>query len=57
MIAAEEDSSSIEDLRQKFIETGLSKILVYKDSTDNIIGFINSKELFRIPKGGDGVVA
>jgi len=48
-IVALEDSSSIEDLRQKFIETGLSKILIYADSTDNIIGFINSKELFKNP--------
>ena len=48
-IVALEESSSIEDLRQKFIETGLSKILIYKDSTDNITGYINSKELFRNP--------
>jgi CBS domain containing-hemolysin-like protein len=48
-IVALEESSSIEELRQKFIETGLSKILIYKDSTDNITGYINSKELFRNP--------
>jgi CBS domain containing-hemolysin-like protein len=48
-IVALEESSSIEELRQRFIETGLSKILIYKDSTDNITGYINSKELFRNP--------
>ncbi|MCK5463615.1 MAG: HlyC/CorC family transporter [Bacteroidales bacterium] len=48
-IVAFDESVSIEELRSKFIETGLSKILIYKESTDNIIGYINSKELFKNP--------
>jgi CBS domain containing-hemolysin-like protein len=48
-IVALEENSSIEELRLRFIETGLSKILIYKDSTDNIIGYVNSKELFKNP--------
>jgi CBS domain containing-hemolysin-like protein len=48
-IVAFDESVSIEELRNKFIETGLSKILIYRESTDNIIGYINSKELFKNP--------
>lgn len=37
-------------LRKTFIETGLSKILVYKTSFDDIIGYVNAFELFKKPK-------
>jgi len=49
-IIAMEVESSIEDLRLNFIETGLSKILIYRDSIDNIIGYVHSKELFKKPE-------
>lgn len=41
---------SIENLREKFIETGLSKILIYRDNVDNIIGYTHSLELFKKPE-------
>ena len=37
-------------LQQRFVETGLSKLLVYKDSVDNMIGYIHGYELFRKPR-------
>ena len=37
-------------LRSKFIETGLSKILVYNENIDDIIGYIHSSELFKNPE-------
>ena len=33
-------------LKQTFIETGLSKILIYKNNVDNIVGYIHSSEMF-----------
>jgi len=41
---------SINDLREKFTETGLSKILIYRDNIDNIIGYTHSLELFKKPE-------
>jgi len=49
-IIALEVEDDIEELKEKFIETGLSKILIYRDSIDNIIGYVHSKELFKKPE-------
>lgn len=40
----------IEELKKKFIETRLSKILVYRGSVDNIIGYTHSYEMFKNPE-------
>ena len=42
--------SSVASLRQLFVETGYSKILVYQNSLDDIIGYVHSFELFKKPK-------
>ena len=46
-VNAVEESSTIEELKQKFIESGNSKILVYKEDIDHIIGYVHSSEMFR----------
>ena len=41
--------STIADLTQVFIETGFSKIIIYRGKIDNIIGYVHSYELFKKP--------
>ena len=41
--------SSVETLKNKFIESGKSKIIVYKEDIDHIVGFIHSSEMFHNP--------
>ncbi len=43
-------SSGIEDLRQKFIETGYSRILFYQENIDNIIGYVHHSAIFTNPE-------
>ncbi|WP_284652790.1 hemolysin family protein [Flavobacterium terrisoli] len=42
--------SSVVDLRELFIETGYSKILVYLNTLDDIVGYVHSFELFKKPR-------
>lgn len=49
-IKAIEIGAGIEDLRKKFVETGLSKIVVYKGNIDQIIGYAHQLAMFKNPK-------
>ena len=48
-IDAIEARSSIAELKERLIETGHSRILVYQNSIDNIIGYFELKEIFKDP--------
>jgi putative hemolysin len=41
---------SVSDLKELFIKTGYSKIIVFQNSVDDIIGYVHSFELFKKPK-------
>ena len=49
-ISAVELHETPKNLAKLFTETGLSKILIYKDTIDDIIGYVHSYELFKKPK-------
>ena len=43
-------TSSMEELRQKFIETGYSRILFYEGNIDNIVGYLHHSMIFASPE-------
>lgn len=49
-IVAVDLSENTQNLTEIFTRTGLSKLLVYKESNDDIVGYIHSFEMFRQPK-------
>ena len=49
-IVAVELHEKVANLKSIFIDTGLSKVLVYKSSLDDVIGYVNAFELFKKPK-------
>ena len=49
-IAGVDVLDSVDDLKEMFIKTGYSKIMVYQNSLDDCIGYVHSFELFKKPK-------
>ena len=55
-VVAVDVTASLNDLRNLFVESGLSKIIVYEGNIDNVVGYIHSSEMFRSPANWhDGV--
>ena len=50
MVALDIKTATIEELRQKFIETGYSRILFYQENIDNIIGYVHHSSIFTHPQ-------
>jgi putative hemolysin len=49
-IYAVEINDSISELEKMFIESGFSKILIYQETLDDILGYVHSFDLFKHPK-------
>jgi len=47
---------TVAELKELFIETGYSKIVVYQNSLDDIIGYVHSFDLFKKPKSIKSIV-
>ncbi len=47
VVAVDIDEATVEELLETFVETGLSKIVVYQENIDNILGYIHSSEMFK----------
>ena len=56
-IEAVEENDSIEELTDLFDKTGHSKIIVYKDSIDEVIGYCHALELFKKPTNIKSILA
>ncbi len=49
-VVAVAKDTPLEELKNRFVESGISKIIVYEDNIDNVVGYIHSSEMFRNPK-------
>lgn len=49
-IIALDIQDQIDELRQLFVDTGCSKVLIYKESIDDVLGYVHSFELFKKPQ-------
>ncbi len=52
-INAVDEQTDTATLLNAFVESGHSKIIVYRGDIDNVIGFIHSSEMFNLPAGSD----
>lgn len=50
VVALDIETTNKQELINQFIETGRSKILMYKEQIDNVLGYIHSSEMFRHPE-------
>ncbi|KGN68424.1 hemolysin family protein [Porphyromonas sp. COT-239 OH1446] len=55
-IVGVELGADIQELEEKFVRTGLSKIIVYRGSIDDVVGYIHSSEMFRGENWQDRIV-
>lgn len=47
--AVDANTCTLDELKQKFVESGNSKLIVYQGDIDHVVGYIHSSEMFRGP--------
>ena len=52
-IVAVNRNESIDNIRNQFVDSGISKIIVYDNDIDHIVGFLHSSEMFRLAPSDD----
>lgn len=55
-IIAVDKRTTVETVRQKFVETKLSKLVVYDNNIDHIIGYVHQLDLFKHPETIDSIL-
>ena len=50
------EDTNLEELSKLFVESGHSKILVFKESIDEVIGYVHSSELFKKPRDIESII-
>ncbi|MDO5497558.1 MAG: hemolysin family protein [Alistipes sp.] len=55
-VEAVDMKTSIEELTERFVESKFSRIFIWRESIDDIVGYVNSKSLFDNPKSIDEVM-
>ncbi len=50
-IDAVDTETTLEDLKNRFVESGHSKIIIYKEDIDEILGYVHSSEMFKLKEG------
>ena len=48
-VVALELNTEMKELRELFVESGLSKIVIYRGDIDNVVGYVHSRDLFKRP--------
>ena len=51
-----EDTATIEELANKFVETKLSKLIIYKENIDQIVGYVHQLDMFKRPENIQSVL-
>ena len=55
-IVAVDENTPIAELKQKFVDSGVSKIIVFSEDIDNVIGYVHSKEMFKNPPSIQSII-